>query len=145
MDVIPLIMRSIRSEMRGHRAPELSVPQYRALAFAGIHQGTTLNNLANHLGLMPPAASKIVEGLVSSGLLERQANQEDRRRLSLGLTVQGELKLETAKKIASESLAEIFASVSKADCEKISATLQQLRTLFLNPPKKQVTHRNESF
>jgi len=136
LDVIPLIMRSIRSEMRSHRTPELSVPQFRALAFAGMHEGATLSDLADHLGLMPPAASKIVDGLVASGLLERRANRTDRRRIWLALTGLGQKKLQTTHKIARECLAKIFTPLSKTECKQISLAMQQLRKVFLNIPKK---------
>jgi DNA-binding MarR family transcriptional regulator len=136
LDVIPLIMRSIRAEMRSHRSPELSVPQFRALAFAGMHEGATLSLLADHLGLMPPAASKIVDGLVTTGLLERRANLTDRRRIWLALTESGHEKLKATHRVALECLAEMFAPLSKVECKQISNAMQQLRKLFLNAPKK---------
>ena len=136
LEVIPLIMRSIRAEMRGHRSPELSVPQFRALAFAGMHEGATLSDLADHLGLMPPAASKIVDGLVSSGLIERRANRTDRRRIWLVLTGGGQEKLRATRRIARECLAKMFSPLPAGDCAKISDAMRQLRGLFQNAPKK---------
>ena len=31
LEVAPAIMRTIRTEMRSHRTPDLSIPQFRAL------------------------------------------------------------------------------------------------------------------
>ena len=136
LDVIPLIMRSIRAEMRGHRSPELSVPQFRTLVYAGMHEGATLSDLADHLGLMPPAASKIVDGLVSASLLERRANRTDRRRIWLALTSQGQNEMQNTRQVARECLAEMFASLTKDECRQISQAMQQLRKLFMKAPKK---------
>ena len=130
LDVIPLIMRSIRAEMRSHRAPELSVPQFRALAFADRNPGGTLSDLAEHLGLMPPAASIIVEGLVSPGLMERRTNVSDRKRICLALTPTGRKKLRSARRMARKCLAEMFAPLGAAECRRISSAMQQLRKLF---------------
>ena len=136
LDVIPLIMRSIRKEMRSRRSPGLSVPQFRALAFAGRNSGATLGELAEHLGLMPPAASAIVEGLVTMNLIERSANTADRRRICIALTPTGQEKLTNTRKIARRCLAELFCPLSGTECGQISKAMKMLRGLFLNAPPK---------
>jgi len=134
--VIPLIMRSIRKEMRSHRSPGLSVPQFRALAFAGLNSGAMLGELAEHLGLKPPAASAIVEGLVTMGLIERSENSADRRRICLALTAKGREKLNDTRKIARRCLAELFFPLTGSECGQISSAMKMLRGLFLNEPGK---------
>ncbi len=134
LDVIPLIMRSIRTEMRRHRATGLSVPQFRALAFTGMNTGGTLGELADHLGLMPPAASAIVEGLVALDLIERSANTADRRRICLALTAAGRETLTKTRAIACKCLAEMFSPLSRTECGQISSAMKKLRKLFLNAP-----------
>ena len=132
--MIPLIMRSIRKEMRGHRSPGLSVPQFRALAFAGMNSGATLGELADHLGLMPPAASAIVEGLVTMDLIKRSPNAADRRRICLALTTTGQEKLTDTRRIARKCLAELFTPLSGPECGQISSAMKKLWGLFLNVP-----------
>ena len=136
LDVIPLVMRSIRTEMRGHRSPGLSVPQFRALAFTGMNTGATLGELADHLGLMPPAASAVVEGLVTLHLIKRSANPADRRRICLALTATGREKLADTRKIARSCLAEMFCPLSGAECGEILSAMKKLRGIFLNAPGK---------
>ena len=134
--MIPLVMRSIRTEMRGHRSPGLSVPQFRALAFAGMNTGATLGELADHLGLMPPAASAIVERLVTLNLIERSANSSDRRRICLSLTETGQAKLTATRKVARKCLEEMFSPLSGAECGQILSTMKKLRGIFLTAPGK---------
>jgi len=131
LDVIPLVMRSIRTEMRSHRSPDLTVPQFRTLAFTGINTGATLSDLADHLGLMPPAASKIVDGLVAAGLIERLANKTDRRRIWLALTPAGRVKLENTRLLARKRFAEICSVLTDDECRQISVSMMKLRHLFL--------------
>lgn len=130
LDAIPLVMRFIRAEMRSHRSPDLSVPQFRALAFTGMNKGATLSDLADHLGLMPPAASKIVDGLVVSGLVGRRANKSDRRRIWLELTASGRKTLQSTRKKAQNRLAEIFSPLPDPECRQISLSMQKLQQLF---------------
>ena len=79
VEVIPLVMRAIRSHMRANRALDLSVPQYRALGFVVRHPGASLSQVAEHQGLTLGAASRLVDGLVTRGLVERRASTQDRR------------------------------------------------------------------
>ena len=52
--------------------------------------GIDQNNLAARLGVDRNNASLLVEGLVASGLVERNVNGADRRARSLQLTMKGE-------------------------------------------------------
>jgi DNA-binding MarR family transcriptional regulator len=130
LDVIPLIMRWIRAKMRSHRAYELSVPQFRAMVFAERNRGATLADLSGHLGLMPPAASNIVNGLVTMDLIERRPISSDRRRVRLALTSAGRKKLKSTRKMAQEYLVEKLVPLPPAECEQISTVMQKLRVLF---------------
>ena len=64
-------MRMIRAQVRSQSNPDLSMPQFRTLAFIGRNPGAMLNDVAHFLALTPPAASKLVEGLFSTGLVDR--------------------------------------------------------------------------
>ena len=64
LEVIPVVMREIRTEMRSRRSPDLTVPQFRTLSFVNRNVGSSLLEVANHLGLTPPSTSRIVDGLI---------------------------------------------------------------------------------
>ena len=67
---------------------DLSLPQYRALALLG--DGSTASSvLARRLTVSPPTVTAVIDGLVARGLVERQADPDDRRRLTLLLTRAG--------------------------------------------------------
>ena len=63
---MPSVMRFIRTEMRSHRALALGVPQFRSLVLIERTAGTSLTGVAAQLGLTPPSASKLVDGLSSA-------------------------------------------------------------------------------
>ena len=67
---------------------DLSLPQYRALSLLG--DGSTASSaLAGRLAVSPPSVTAVIDGLVARGLVERQADPDDRRRLTLLLTPAG--------------------------------------------------------
>src|SRR4051812_20164272 len=89
LDVIPLIMRAIRTEVRSRRTRHMSVPQFRTLAFLSHCPHSSLSPLAEHLGLTRPSASKLIDGLVADELVTRETSPADRRQIRLNLTARG--------------------------------------------------------
>src|SRR4029450_2454117 len=86
LDLVPLIMRNIRSKVRRHSGPELSAAQCRPLAFLGRNGRVMLGDVANFLALTLPAASKLIDGLVCVGFATRVVDPDDRRKVILDLT-----------------------------------------------------------
>jgi len=85
---------------------DLSLPQYRVLALLG--EGSTASSvLARRLAVSPPTVTSVVDGLVGRGLVERHADPEDRRRLTLLLTQDGSKLLASADAAAEARLDEI--------------------------------------
>jgi long-chain acyl-CoA synthetase len=85
---------------------DLSLPQYRVLALLG--EGSTASSvLARRLAVSPPSVTAVVDGLVGRGLVERQADPEDRRRLTLLLTRDGAKVLAAADAAAEAHLEQI--------------------------------------
>jgi DNA-binding MarR family transcriptional regulator len=126
----PLIMRFIRSEMRGHRQTELSIPQFRALVFVTHRAEASLSALAEHIGLSLPAASRMVEQLVKRGLMERRTRPGDRRCVSLALTRRGKAVFATARRATQAALARRFEALSAQELSVISAALGILDGVF---------------
>src|SRR5437870_1160225 len=104
LEVVPAIMRSIRAEMRSRRAPEVSVPQFRTLALLNRKEAASVSQVAEHLGLTLPSASKLVDDLVDAKLAKRAVDPADRRRVALALTAGGRSKLRTSHAFARKYL-----------------------------------------
>jgi DNA-binding MarR family transcriptional regulator len=139
LDVVPLIMRTVRTEMRQHRAAELSVPQFRTLTFLSHQPGASLSAVAEHIGLTLPAMSTLVEGLVERKLVARAPAPDDRRRITLTLTSQGRASWEATHAAAEARLADRLGSLSAADCELVLRALQILRPVFASKPADTTT------
>jgi DNA-binding MarR family transcriptional regulator len=130
MDVIPLVMRYIRMEMRSRRMRGLSIPQFRTLVFLYRNEGVSLSEVANHVGLTLPSVSKIIDALVTRKLVIRTALPADRRYISLRLSKLGSTTLMQARRGAEASLAEKIASLSPGQQATVSEAMQALASVF---------------
>jgi DNA-binding MarR family transcriptional regulator len=130
MEVAPLVMRAIRAEMRRHRASDLSVPQFRALAFLSHHEGASLSNVAEHIGLTLPSMSKMIDGLVTRGLVKREIHPDDRRRVTLALTARGRSHFQSAHDVTQACLAERLGTLSASDRATVAQAMRILRPLL---------------
>ncbi|MBI1876757.1 MAG: MarR family transcriptional regulator [Chloroflexi bacterium] len=131
LEVIPLIMRAIRAQMRRHRALGLSVPQFRTLAYLNYYQGASLSDAAEFIGLTPPSMSKLIDGLVARQLVAREISPDDRRRVTLALTSAGRAALQAAREATLAYLAQRLAELSAEERATVGQAMQTLRPLFV--------------
>src|SRR5438132_6069831 len=88
LDAIPQVLCDLKRSLAGS-GNDVTIAQFRCLVMVGRNPDVSLGDLAEANGVSAPAMSKLVDGLVESGLLERRADAGDRRRLQLGLTAAG--------------------------------------------------------
>jgi DNA-binding MarR family transcriptional regulator len=130
MDTVPLVMRVIRAEMRSHRSPDLSVPQFRALAYVNRNAGASLSDVAEHVGLTLPTMSKMIDKLVARALITRASAPDDRRRMILILTPTGQAVLQAAVEATQARLVEQLMALSPDECTLIVESMKLLRGAF---------------
>ena len=130
LDVVPSVMRFIRSEMRGHRALELSIPQFRSLVFIDRAAGASLSRVAEHLGLTPPSTCKLIDGLSSRGMVTRKESPGDRRRVTLEITAEGSRALASARGETQKSLARLLGLLDGEELSTVTRAMSALRHAF---------------
>jgi len=129
-DAVPLVMRAIRTKLREHRDADLSVAQFRTLAYIDRHRDMSLSDVAEHIGLTLPPMSKMVDGLVNRKLVSRGAHDSDRRRVCLSITPVGKEKLQASYTNTQAFLAEKISTLSPAELETVSTALHLLQGVF---------------
>jgi DNA-binding MarR family transcriptional regulator len=132
LDVIPAVMRTIRAKMREDASVELSVVQFRALARADRSGGCSVSELAEHVGLTLPSASKLVERLVRRGYLRRRPDHHDRRVTLVASTRKGHDALESARRAAKRQLTAMLKDLPPVQRAHLAAALDALRPIFLD-------------
>jgi len=123
-------MRFIRTQMRCHRGSDLSVPQFRTLAFLDRNAGASLSALAEFLGLSLPATSRLVEGLVRKNLVARRIPPGNRRLVALSISGRGQRTVGAARRATERRLAEVVASLPSDERAAIRRSLRALRREF---------------
>jgi len=135
LEVVPLMMRVIRSKVRAHSSPELSMPQFRTLAFLGRNEGAMLGDVANFLTLTLSATSKLVDGLFNADLVTRESDPQDRRKIVLKLTPAGKNKFAAARQATADFLAERVAPLAPEDRMCIAEAMRVLQRAFTDVPE----------
>ncbi len=132
LEIVPLIMRDIRCEMRKRKTAELDVPQFRTMIFVDRNKGASLSEAADHMGLTLPSMSKMVDNLLKSGLMIREEHPKDRRRIKLAVTSRGHKILENSRKGTIKYLMEKLNAVSPEDRDAIAKAVKAMRPIFQN-------------
>jgi DNA-binding MarR family transcriptional regulator len=128
--VVLMVMQSVRVEMRSRRTPELTVPQFRTLVFLSKFPGAGLSELAEHIGLSLPSMSKMIDGLVGRGLVDRVGCAEDRRRVSLSLTPTGKSIYGQASRGTHAALAKKLNALSSEESAELSRAMRAVQRIF---------------
>lgn len=130
LDVVPLVMRSLRAEFRSHRGKEINIPQYRTLMYLRRSPGASLSNVAEYLGITSPSTSKLINDLVERDLIDRQTSPVDRRKITLILTPKGLDLAQTSLRQTQAAYVERFAILPGETLALITQAMRDLRVLF---------------
>lgn len=130
LDTLPLIMRILRTEIRNRRPADLSVPQFRVLAFLSRCEGASLSDVTEHIGLTLPTMSKMIDALVARKLVIRGVSPGDRRRVALRLTDLGKSVRDSIAREAQSRIAELLAALPPEDRRVIAEAMRILQAAF---------------
>jgi len=123
-ECLPEIMRKLfGGRLITTDAWELTIPQLRALGFMARRPGCTMGELAESLGIRQNAATGLADRLVQHGLLEREADPEDRRLVRLRLTERGDHAREACRSERRRRVEEALRRLSAAQQGQIAAAL----------------------
>jgi DNA-binding MarR family transcriptional regulator len=91
--------------------------------------GLSLAELAAEEGISPPAMSGHVDRLERAGLLERERSSDDRRRVGLRLTDEGERLMRRIRARRTTWLADRLRTLEPAELETVAAAMPALMQL----------------
>jgi long-chain acyl-CoA synthetase len=103
---------------------DLTLPQFRVLGILA-EGSSAASGLADRLAVRRPSITALIDGLVARGLVDRRQEEDDRRRVALRLTKEGERILMEADRTVDEYIA------SLAGCLPTKEEAMALRSLEL--------------
>jgi DNA-binding MarR family transcriptional regulator len=130
LDVLPRIMRQLGGHWRAVKPADLTVAQFRMLKVLHHQPSASLSQVAEHIGMPLPAASKLLESLVERQLVRRQAHGTDRRKLVLELTPHGTAILAQVRLAATDYLSGAFREMPAPERAMVLRALGALRQAF---------------
>jgi DNA-binding MarR family transcriptional regulator len=130
METIPLVMRTIRADMRAQGSTTLSVPQFRTLAFLDRTPGASLSAVAEHLGVTLATASATTERLVQRNYVDRTHHPQERRRIVLQLTDDGKQHLHEARSQTRAHIANLLDPLTDDQIALLQEGLMLLKHVF---------------
>src|SRR4051794_31833538 len=111
------------------RGGELGVTraQWRVLARLSRRDGLRQVELAEALDVEPITLCRMIDRLAEAGLVERRADEEDRRAWRIHLTVRSGPVVEELRGIAEQFLDDALAGVSEAEQARVRQILARVR------------------
>lgn len=130
MEAVPLVMRTIRAEMRRRRRDGLSVPAFRAMIYIDRQPMASLTEVADYLGLTTATVCVLVDDLVEKKFMLRGSSKVDRRKIVLTLTPEGQSILDTARHGTLNQVEKLLDSLTVPERTSILDAMQLLRQVF---------------
>jgi len=130
LDVVPTVMRFIRTEMRSRRDPGLSVPQFRTLMYVHRNQERSLTDVSEHLGLTPRRRARswtACRGAVSCAATPPRWIAGV---ISLSLSATGQAAMESVRRGTRATLAAALSSLAAPELAVIARAMEALRRPF---------------
>ena len=128
-DLRPVLLRLARELRKETEQLGITARQATLLWLVKRSPGLSLAELAAEEGISAPAMSGHVDRLERAGLLERVRSSDDRRRVGLSLTDDGERIMRSVRARRTTWLADRLKSLEPAELEAVEAAIPALMSL----------------
>jgi DNA-binding MarR family transcriptional regulator len=136
--VAPLVSRWIERLLAGHQPP-LTIAQFLALR-AIQAEGASGSELARRAGVSGAAISQLLSSLADAGLLERRELADDRRRLTLSLTADGQRALRSAHALLRKRLSSLIFDLPRPEADALVRALPKVEAALSGAPPPSRPH-----
>lgn len=128
LEIIPLVMRALRADL--HQPPDLPSPVHFRLLHSLLDGPHNLSELAEKHSVTLPTMSNTVTTLCEHGLVARTQAKDDRRRVVIQLTPEGQALFEKIKQQAECRIVETLSALSEAEHRQLADGLSVLKRAF---------------
>lgn len=105
---------------------QLTMHQIQALVFLQKHENAQMREIAEHFKIELPSATSLINKLVSVNLVERKADEHDRRLVRIVLTQHGKDLFEQVKKDRSKKIEQMLSYLSEEDKHELLRIMEKL-------------------
>lgn len=131
MEITRLLRRNMMS--KGKATDVCMNPmQIHAMAIIAEHPNLTMKEFAQHLHISSPSATSFVDRLVKLQLVERVADEDNRKLVHLRMLSAGRTALDAAMKEHSVVMHDLFSLLSSEDQQVLARVLVNLKEALAN-------------
>ena len=138
VQTLPRMFKTLKHRLRNSEAGHIELGDSQMWALRLLAEGRHVtSDLAHHLNVTTPTMTRIVDGLVNKGLVERSHDPEDRRRIYLEVTGEGSECARKGHEQFRATLADYLSPLSNEQLEDIMRAFAHLQSLL---PDDSVEH-----
>ena len=100
--------------------------QMGVLFMVAINGPMSIKEISKRFGMTSSAATQLVNGLVKGGLLTREEDKDDRRKICVILTAKGKKIIEKAKEYRMKRMIEMFEPLSDTELGQLQKILTKI-------------------
>ncbi|MDE1462216.1 MarR family winged helix-turn-helix transcriptional regulator [Spartinivicinus poritis] len=108
----------------------LTGPQLLILQEVGRQEGITISAVAKNINLSPATITNITDRLEARSLLVRQRSQQDKRRVGLYLTEQGQAALQSAPQPLQDHFIKKFCGLKEWEQSLLLSSMQRIASMM---------------
>ena len=109
--------------------------QMHAMFVVGEHDGITMKELAQHLGITSPSATSLVNRLVRMKWVTRVTDPANRRLVRLTMAPSGKLVMQSAMKARAKAMHEVLSLLTSDDRKDFYRVMQHLHRALIGHPR----------
>lgn len=104
----------------------LQVAEWRVLASLSDGDGMTVGEIAAHALQRQPTMTKIIDRMAETGLVERRQDADDRRKVRIFITREGQRRVDNALADAKLHEREVLSDYSPSEARQLKSVLRAL-------------------
>ena len=136
LSIPPLIFRTTRKNFTEELIPNLDVNitplQFEILFLLQKEKVLCVSEIGDRLDIAKAQMTQLINKLAGLSLIERSANESDRRTVNIALSGQGSILIRDFERQARKAVLKTLSSLSEAELEKLSSSLKNLQDILLS-------------
>jgi DNA-binding MarR family transcriptional regulator len=108
----------------------LTVPQLLVLQALGEADHLSVSDIARQINLSQGTVTSVLERMTAKGLVDRVRDPDDRRRVRISLSSEGETRLRAAPGLLQESFMERFGQLESWEQKMLTAAVERIASMM---------------
>jgi DNA-binding MarR family transcriptional regulator len=121
-----LLQRCQEKEARLAEEHRLYQAEFKCLRLFGLDENLNNKEIAKRMNLSPSRLTRIIDGLVQKGYMQREIDQTDRRNMRLFLTKRGKILTNKLNKAFVDIHSEILQDIDASQHESLITAMEHL-------------------